>query len=58
MIRTLLNDHSLVPILSEKRLTAPSCFWCESVEARAIEMGKWAASPAGMPDPAAPHAFD
>jgi hypothetical protein len=50
--------HSLVPILSEKGRTAPSCFWCESVDARAMEMAKWADSPAGKPDRAAPYAFD
>ena len=50
--------HSLVPILSEKRLTTPSCFWCEGVDARTMEMAKWADSPAGKPDRAAPHSFD
>jgi len=50
--------HSLVPILPEKGLTAPGCFWCEGVNARTMEMAKWADSPAGKPDRAPPHAFD
>ena len=50
--------HSLVPVVSEKGRTAPSCFWCEGVDARTMEMAKWANSPAGKPDRAAPHSFD
>ncbi|MBW7962119.1 hypothetical protein [Bradyrhizobium sp. BR 10261] len=50
--------HSLVPILSDKGLTAPSCLWCESVDTRTMEMAKWADSPAGKPDRATPHALD
>ncbi|MET4257749.1 hypothetical protein ABIC09_002691 [Bradyrhizobium sp. S3.12.5] len=50
--------HSLVPILSEKGLTTPSCFWCEGIDARTVEMAKWADSPAGKPDRAAPHSID
>jgi hypothetical protein len=50
--------HSLVPILSEKGLTTPNCFWCEGVDARTMEMAKWADSPAGKPDRAAPRSFD
>lgn len=50
--------HSLVPILSEKGQTTPSCFWCEGVDARTMEMAKWAGSPAGKPDRAAPRSLD
>lgn len=50
--------HSLVRILSGKGQTTPSCFWCESVDARTMEMAKWADSPAGKPDRAAPRSFD
>ncbi|WP_027532169.1 hypothetical protein [Bradyrhizobium sp. WSM3983] len=50
--------HSLVPILSEKGRTTPNCFWCEGVDARTMEMAKWADSPAGKPDRAAPHSLD
>ena len=50
--------HSLVPMLSEKVLRTPSCFWCEGVDARTMEMAKWADSPTGKPDRASPHPFD
>ncbi|MDN5001449.1 hypothetical protein ACFQZO_11190 [Bradyrhizobium sp. GCM10027634] len=50
--------HSLVPILSEKGRARPRCFWCEGVDARTMEMAKWADSPAGKPGRPAPHAFD
>ena len=50
--------HSLVPIRSENGRAWPSCFWCEGVDARAMEMAKWADSPAGKPDRAASHALD
>jgi hypothetical protein len=50
--------HSLVPILSANGHTAPSCFWCEGVDARTMEMAKWADSPAGKPDRAAPQSFE
>lgn len=49
--------HSLVPILSENR-ARPNCFRCEGVDARTMDMAKWADSPAGKPDRAAPHTFD
>lgn len=42
--------HGLVPILSEKGSTASSCFWCEGVDARTMEMAKWADSPSGKPE--------
>lgn len=45
-------------LLSAKNRTAPSCFWCEGVDAQTMEMAKWADSPAGKPDRAAPHSFD
>jgi len=50
--------HSLIPILSEQGLTTLSCFWCEGVDARTMEMAKWTDSPAGKPDRAAPHPLD
>ena len=50
--------HSLVPILSDNGRARPSCFWCEGVDAQAMEMAKWADSPAGKPDQATPHAFE
>lgn len=50
--------RSLMPILSGKGQTTPSCFWCEGVDARTMEMTKWADSPAGKPDRAAPRSFD
>jgi hypothetical protein len=50
--------NSLVPILSENGRTAQSCFWCEGVDARTMEIAKWADSPAGKPDRAAPLSFD
>jgi hypothetical protein len=50
--------HGLVPILSEKGGTQPSCFWCEGVDARTMEMAKWADSPTGKPERAAVQSFD
>ncbi|WP_426609641.1 hypothetical protein [Bradyrhizobium sp. McL0616] len=50
--------HSLVPILSGNGRTASSCLWCESVDARTMEMAKWADSPAGKPDLAARQSFE
>ena len=49
--------HSLVPILSEGR-ARPSCFWCEGVDARTMEMAKWADSPTGKPERAVLQSFD
>ena len=45
--------HGLVPILSRNGRAEPSCFWCESVDARAMDMAKWADSPSGKPEPTA-----
>ncbi|MDE5443961.1 hypothetical protein GWG65_21420 [Bradyrhizobium sp. CSA207] len=42
--------HGLVPILSDKGSAKPSCFWCESVDARTMDMAKWADSPSGKPE--------
>ena len=50
--------HSLVPILSENGRARPRCFGGAGVHPRAMEMAKWADSPAGKPDRAAPHALD
>jgi hypothetical protein len=48
----------LVPILSEKGSTQVRCHWCEGVDARTIEMAKWADSPTGRPERAALHSFE
>ena len=50
--------HSLVPILSENGRARPRCAGCAGGAARAMERAKWADSPAGKPDRAAPHALD
>lgn len=50
--------HGLVPILSEKGLTESSCFWCEGVDARTMEMAKWADSPTGKPERTTLQSFD
>ncbi|OKO79086.1 hypothetical protein [Bradyrhizobium sp. AS23.2] len=50
--------HGMVPILSKKGATQPSCFWCEGVDARTMEMAKWADSPTGKPERAALQSFD
>ncbi len=50
--------HGLVPILSEKGSTQLSCFWCEGVDVRTMEMAKWADSPSGKPERAALQSFD
>jgi hypothetical protein len=42
--------HSLVPILSAKGRAEPSCLWCEGIDARAVDMAKWADSPTGKPE--------
>lgn len=42
--------HGLVPILSEKGRAELSCFWCEGVDARTMDMAKWAGSPTGKPE--------
>ena len=45
--------HGLVPILSAKGRAELNCLWCEGIDARTMEMAKWADSPAGKPDRAA-----
>jgi hypothetical protein len=42
--------HGLVPIPSEKGSMQLNCFWCERVDARTMEMAKWADSPSGKPE--------
>jgi hypothetical protein len=50
--------NGMVTILTEKGSAEPSCFWCEGVDARTLEMAKWADSPTGRPDRAAAQSFD
>jgi hypothetical protein len=50
--------RSLVPILSRNGLAKPNCFWCEGVDARTIEMAKWADSPSGKPERTVLRSFD
>jgi hypothetical protein len=42
--------HGLVPILSADGRKEPSCLWCEGVDARTMDMAKWADSPSGKPE--------
>ncbi|MGT2439262.1 hypothetical protein ACU4GH_29665 [Bradyrhizobium betae] len=41
--------HSLVPMLTSKGSTEFTCLWCESIDARAMDMAKWTDSPTGKP---------
>lgn len=50
--------RGLVPILTRTGALAFNCLWCESVEARAAEMAKWADSPVGKPERSAPPLLD
>ena len=50
--------RGLVPILSEKGATESSCFWCEGVDARTMDMAKWADSPSGKPERTALQSFE
>ncbi|MBH5397074.1 hypothetical protein HZZ13_04605 [Bradyrhizobium sp. CNPSo 4010] len=50
--------HPLVPMLTAKGRTEPSCLWCEGFDARAMDMAKWADSPFGKPEPGLPRSFD
>ena len=50
--------HGLVPILSEKGRAELNCLWCEGIDARTMEMAKWADSPAGKPDLAVRQSFE
>jgi hypothetical protein len=42
--------HGLIPMLSAKGHAELSCLWCELIEARAVDMAKWADSPYGKPE--------
>ena len=42
--------HGLIPMLSAKGRAELSCLWCELIEARAVDMAKWADSPYGKPE--------
>lgn len=42
--------HGLIPMLSAKGRAELSCLWCELIEARAVDMAKWAESPYGKPE--------
>ena len=50
--------HALVPMLTAKGCAELSCLWCEGVDARAVEMAKWADSPSGKPEGAARSWFE
>jgi hypothetical protein len=50
--------RSLVPILSAQGFAKPSCFWCEGLDARTMEMAKWADSPSGKPERTALRSLD
>lgn len=41
--------HGLIPMLSAKGRAELSCLWCELIDARAVDMAKWADSPSGKP---------
>ncbi|MVT76074.1 hypothetical protein GPL20_24000 [Bradyrhizobium cajani] len=42
--------HGLVPMLSARGRAELTCLWCEGIDARAVEMAKWADSPSGKPE--------
>jgi hypothetical protein len=50
--------HALVPILTRKGSTEFNCLWCESIDARTVDMAKWADSPTGKPTRGAVPSFD
>jgi hypothetical protein len=50
--------HALVPMLTAKGRPEPSCLWCEGIDARALEMAKWADSPSGKPERIARQSFE
>ncbi|MCP3399033.1 MULTISPECIES: hypothetical protein [unclassified Bradyrhizobium] len=50
--------HGLVPILTRKGSTELSCLWCESIDARTVDMAKWADSPSGKPERTTLRSFD
>ena len=50
--------HALVPMLTAKGRAELSCLWCEGIDARAVEMAKWADSPSGKPERSAHQPFE
>jgi len=50
--------HGLIPMLTSKGSTELNCLWCEGIEARTVDMAKWADSPAGKPARAVAQSFD
>jgi len=50
--------HALVPMLTAKGRAEPSCLWCEGIDARAVDMAKWADSPSGKPERMARRSFE
>jgi hypothetical protein len=50
--------HGMVPILSRKGTTDLSCLWCEGIDARTVDMAKWADSPSGKPERTVPQSLD
>jgi hypothetical protein len=50
--------HGLIPMLSAKGRAELSCLWCELIEARAVDMAKWADSPYGKPERTVRRAFE
>ena len=42
--------HALVPMLTAKGRAELSCLWCEGIDARTVDMAKWADSPIGKPE--------
>ncbi len=50
--------HARVPMLTTEGRAEPSCLWCEGIDARALDMAKWAESPFGKPEPAGRQSLD
>ncbi|WP_461349992.1 hypothetical protein [Bradyrhizobium liaoningense] len=50
--------HALVPMLTAKGRVEPSCLWCEGLDARALDMAKWADSPFGKPERSVRQSFE
>jgi hypothetical protein len=50
--------HALVPMLTAKGRVEPSCLWCEGLDARTLDMAKWADSPFGKPERSVRQSFE
>lgn len=50
--------RGLVPMLSAKGRAEPNCLWCEGIDARTVEMAKWADSPTGKPERSTHQSFE